>query len=174
MRAPFASFAVALALALLAPVAALSQTTLTSVSAVGSGPQGYDWLLGTWDCVNSVPSAIGGPANTSFVASHAGSGVLLRLTGKNFDGTSYLSYIAKTKTWWNPSSYSDGGSSVESTRQTGKTVVFAGTFTDSATGSSTRIRDTYTTMSSSKFTDLSAAYMGGVWKVVANTTCTRS
>ena len=55
----------------------------------------------------------------------------------------------------------------------GKTIVWTGTFY-LINGSTTPIRDTYTTLGTGKQYDLSEAKVGGSWKVVAKTTCTKS
>jgi hypothetical protein len=78
-----------------------------SSSVVGAGPSGYDWLVGTWSCTNSMqPSKLG-----TFLLTN---------------------------------------------------------------GSVTPIRDTYTMLGTTKQYDLSEAQVGGAWKTVAKTTCTRS
>jgi hypothetical protein len=61
----------------------------------------------------------------------------------------------------------------EATQGTGKTIHWIGTFYD-ADGTVTPIRDTFTMLSMTKQVDLSEAKVGGVWKVTAKTTCTKS
>jgi hypothetical protein len=145
-----------------------------SPSTVGVGPHGYDFLIGTWSCKNSMPSPMGGPAATTLTVSRTAMGALsVHVTGANFDGLGYVVYTAKTKTWWNPSALATGGYSTESTQQTGKKTVWTGPFNDVATGKTITIRDTYTMDSPTTYKDLSEAQIGGTWKTEGNTTCTK-
>jgi hypothetical protein len=154
------------------PCAVLSQS---SPASVGVGPHGYDFLIGTWSCSNSMPSRMGGPSTSTltFARSAAGS-ISVHVTGTNFDGLGYVVYAGKTKTWWNPSAVGNGDYSTESSQQTGKKTVWSGHYFDSSTGKTTPIRDTYTITSMTSYKDLSEAQMGGSWKTQANTTCTKS
>jgi hypothetical protein len=161
-----------LAIFALAPCAAQSQTNAASV---GVGPHGYDFLLGTWTCTNSMPSRMGGPASQklAFARSAAGS-ISVHSTATNFDALGYVGYTAKTKTWWNPSAVGNGDYSSESSQQTGKKTVWTGEYVDGSTGKSTPIRDTYTMNSLSSYSDLSEAQVGGAWKTQGKITCTKS
>jgi hypothetical protein len=161
-----------LAVLALAPCVAQSQS---NPMAVGVGPHGYDFLIGTWSCTNSMPSRMGGPSSTTltFARSAAGS-ISVHVTGTNFDALGYAGYTAKTKTWWNPSAVGNGDYSTESSQQTGKKTVWTGQYFDGSTGKATPIRDTYTIDSLSVYKDLSEARIGGTWKTQAKTTCTKS
>ena len=119
---------------------------------------------------------MGGPASTTltFSRSNAGSALFIRVTGKNFDGTSYLAYESKTKTWWNPSALADGGYADESTTDTGKKTVWTGSFFNAASGKTLQVRDTYAMPSLAKYIDLGEYQSGGTWKTQYNTTCTKS
>jgi hypothetical protein len=146
-----------------------------SPSMVGVGAHGYDFLIGTWTCKNSMPSPMGGPPITTLNVLRTSTGALsVHSTGTNFDALGYVVYAAKTKTWWNPSTLATGDYSSESTQQTGKKTLWSGPFYDVATGKSMQIRDTYTETSMTLFHDLSEAQIGGAWKAVGNTACTKS
>jgi hypothetical protein len=163
--------AVLLALAL-APSIARSQSSM-SPAMVGVGAHGYDWLIGTWTCKNPTPSAMSGPAVTTLTVARNGAGALsVHTTGTNFDGLGYVVYAAKTKTWWNPSVLATGDYSTESSQQTGKKTLWAGTYYSA--GKSNAIRDTYTMTTMTSFKDLSEAQVNGAWKTEANSTCTKS
>lgn len=166
-----------LALALLAIGSALpvAASSAFSMSSVGVGPHGWDWIIGTWSCTNSMPSPMGGPATTTVaIARVTGGSLSIHITGSNFEASGYTAYDAKTKTWWNPSAFATGDSSNESSIQTGKTTLWSGTFQSAATGKTNPIRDTYTVASATRFTDLSQAELGGTWKTIAKSTCTKS
>jgi hypothetical protein len=137
------------------------------------GPHGCDWLIGTWNCNNSMPSPMGGPAATTATVAR-GRRLTLGSLGPSFDAVGYVAYAPKTKTWWNPTAMADGDSSSESSMQTGKQTLWTGTFFDAETGKTNAIRDTYTIASATSFKDLSQAQTGGAWKTIANTTCTKS
>jgi hypothetical protein len=143
---------------------------------VGVGAHGYDFLVGTWSCVNNAPSAIGGPKSTTltFARSSDNSAVFARVTGKNFDGSSYITYAAKTKRWSNPSLYPDGSYQNESTTDTGKKTVWTGPYVNGASGKTTQTRDTYVMISPTKYTDVGQSLAGGVWKTQYKITCTKS
>jgi hypothetical protein len=145
-----------------------------SPSMVGVGPHGYDFMIGSWSCKNSVPSTLGGPAATTVTVARAANGSLsVHVSGTNFGAMGYVAYEPKTKTWWNPSVLATGDYSTESTQQTGKKTVWAGPFFDAASGKTMMIRDTYT-MGPASFTDLSEAQIGDTWKTEGNTTCTKT
>ena len=165
---------VALAVFSLAPCSALSQSN--SMASMGMGAHGYDFLVGTWMCVNSVPSPVGGPATSQLTASRSGAGdsISVHLAGTGFDALGYVSYSSKTKTWYGPTAYADGSYSTESSQQTGNKVVWSGSYFDAASGKSIPIRDTYTLAGSGKYTDLSESQIGDTWKTSGNITCTKS
>jgi hypothetical protein len=169
------SFVILAALAVVS-FAAQSQSAPMSLSMVGVGPHGYDFLIGTWSCNNSAATTMGGPNSTTltFTRSNAGSALLVRGTGKNFDVSSYLAYVSKTKTWWNPSAFADGGYENESTTDTGKKTVWTGSFLDAASGKTMQVRDTYTMPNLNKYIDLGQYMSAGTWKTQYNTTCTKS
>jgi hypothetical protein len=166
-------FAFVAALAI-APCASPAQSAM-SASMLGVGPHGWDFYLGTWSCTNSVPSPTGGPATSTatITKNNAGAGLFFRATAQDFDESGYVAYSAKTKTWFNPASFGDGSYSYESTKQTGRKTVWAGTYFNAASGSTTQIRDTYT-LSTGKYTDVTEMKTGVGWKMAANLTCTKS
>ena len=153
---------------------ALGDTPM-SVSAVSAGPHGYDWMVGTWSCTNPMhPSELGALASTTITATKVKDGnIMIRTASPNGDVTSYNAYGPKTKTWYAPYADSGGKYGTETTQETGKMIHWTGTFYDTD-GSVTPIRDTFTMLSMTKQVDLSEAKVGGVWKVTAKTTCTKS
>jgi hypothetical protein len=167
-----AAYAAVLAPGLAGP--ALGDTPM-SMSAVGAGPHGYDWLVGTWSCTNTMrPSELGALASTTLTATKLKDGsIIVRTASPNGDVTSYYAYLPKTKTWYTPFADSGGKYGTETTQQTGKTIRWLGTFYDTD-GTATPIRDTFTMLSMTKQADLSEAKVGGVWKITAKTTCTKS
>jgi hypothetical protein len=167
-----AACAAALAPSLAGPVLA---DTAMSTSAVGAGPHGYDFFVGTWTCTNPMsPTALGALASTTLtVTKLQGGGLIAKTASPNGDVTAYYSYLPKTKTWSVPFADAGGNYGTESTQQTGKTIRWVGTFYG-ADGTPTPIRDTFTTLSMTKQYDLGEAKVGGVWKVTAKTTCTKS
>jgi hypothetical protein len=170
-----------IALAACAAIPALSLAgsalgnTPMSISAVGAGPHGYDWMVGTWSCTNPMrPSELGALASTTLTVTKVKDGsVMIRTASPNGDVTSYDTYLPKTKTWYSPYADSGGKYGTETTQETGKTIRWVGTFYDTD-GTVTPIRDTFTMLSMTKQVDLSEAKVGGVWKVMAKTTCTKS
>ena len=166
----------ALAALCVAPCATLAQSTAmaSSVATIGVGPHGYDWLVGTWSCTNSMPGPMSGPAQLTLTATRSNVGAIsFHSTGTNFDAIGYVAYAAKTKTWWNPSSNSTGGYGTESSTQTGKKTTWTGPYTD-ASGKSVQQRDMYTWTNANTFNDVFAVDMGGTWKTEGNTTCTKT
>jgi len=153
---------------------ALGDTPM-SVSAVGAGPHGYDYMVGTWSCTNAMhPSELGALASTTFTATKLKDGnIMIRTASPNGDVTSYSTYLAKTNTWYAPYADSGGKYGTETTQGTGKTIHWGGSFYDTDR-TMTPIRDTFTMLSMTKQVDLSEAKVGGVWKVTAKTTCTKS
>ena len=149
--------------------------TPPSLSGVGAGPNGYDWMVGTWSCSNPMhPSELGALASTTMTVSKLkDGGIMTRTASPNGDVTSYDTYLPKTKTWYSPYADSGGKYGTETTQGTGKTIRWTGSFYDTD-GAMTPIRDTFTMLSMSKQVDLSEAKIGGVWKVTAKTTCTKT
>jgi hypothetical protein len=169
-------FALLAALAI-APSAARSQPSMMSSSAYGAGPRGYDWLIGTWSCTNTMASAsaMSGPASTTFTGSKSGSGgVMIRVSGKNFDETAYLAYLPKTKTWWGPFAFSDGSYEIETSTGTGRKITWTGTYTGASDGQTMKVRDLYTVFSATKQNDVGQYQSGGSWKNLYNINCTKS
>jgi hypothetical protein len=164
------------ALLMVAPLASEAQSTATTPATIGVGAHGNDWMIGTWSCVNTMPSPIGGPASSTLTFASSGSpgSLLFRSSGAKFDATGYLVYVPATKTWLNPFTIADGSYGRESTTQTGKKIVYTGTFYNEATAKTMVTRDTYTTESLTKQTDLGEYQVGGAWKALYNTTCTKS
>jgi hypothetical protein len=145
-----------------------------SPGTIGVGPHGYDFLVGTWSCKNSVPSPMGGPATSTVVIARGLNGSLtVHVSGANFAAMAYVVYAAKTKTWWNPSAGADGSYGTESSQQTGKKTVWSGPYTD-ASGKTMQQRDTYTWPNSTTYTDLYQVEMGGAWKTEGDSTCTKT
>lgn len=156
--------------AVLVPAAARSQTSAT----FGAGPNGYDYMIGTWSCVNSMaPSAMGAPAEETQTVSKSGGVLLFHSTGKNLDVSSYNVYVAKKKMWLSPFAVADGTYGSESTAQTGKTVVWTGSLYDPGSGKTLPTRDTYTN-EATKFIDLGENQIGGTWKAEYRLTCTKT
>ena len=172
MRSWFASLLVALLV--LAPCTAQSASAMSAAS-VGVGPHGYDFLVGSWTCKNNMPSSMGGPATTTATIAHSANGTLsFHATGTGFDAMGYIVYAPKTKTWWNPSSASNGSYGTESTHQTGKKTVWSGPFVDPSLGKAIQARDTYTFESGTTYTDLYQVKRGGTWKTEGDSTCTKT
>jgi hypothetical protein len=146
-----------------------------SVSTVGVGPHGYDWLIGNWTCTNSMPTAMGGPASQTLAATRTTTGsVMFRVLGTGFDQTGYLAYAPKNKTWWVSFAYANGSYGGESTMQTGRKTIWTGSYFDAGSGQTIQIRDTYTMSGTSKYTDLSQYKSGAAWKSVYSGTCQKS
>src|SRR5579871_1694378 len=138
--------------AFVAPSVARPQAMSSAM--VGAGPHGYDFLIGTWTCKNSMPSPMGGPAQTTLVIASSVNGALsVRVTGSGFEALGFVVYAPKTKTWWNPSTSAGGGYGTESTRQTGKKTTWSGPFTDPSSGKTMQVRDTYTFTNPTTYTD---------------------
>lgn len=166
--------ALAICLAALSPGFALGQMS-SSMSSVGAGPSGYDYLVGNWSCNNTMtPSKLGALQSSTFSATKTKDGnIAIRSSSPNGDVSAYNSYAPKTKMWYSPFADSGGNYGYESTQQSGKTIVWTGTFYQTD-GSATPIRDTFTMLSITKSYDLSEAKVSGAWKAVAKTTCTKS
>jgi hypothetical protein len=163
-----------LALLVVLPWALRSAWALTPVT-VGVGPHGYDFLIGTWSCKNSVPSALEGPTTTTFVITRTTNGALsIHVTATGFDAMGYIVYDSKTKTWWNPSMLATGGYGSESSQQNGRKTVWIGLFTNPSSGKTLQVRDTYTFLNAKTYTDLYQANVAGTWKTQGNSTCTKT
>ncbi len=132
-------------------------------------------MVGTWSCSNPMhPSELGALATTTITATKLPDGnIMIRTASPNGDVTSYSAYLAKTKTWAAPYADSGGKYGTETTQGIGKKIVWVGTFYDTD-GTVTPIRDTYTMLSMTKQVNVSEAKVGGVWKVTAKATCTKS
>jgi hypothetical protein len=175
MRFRLCASVAAIALGLLAVLAAPAQSASPMASGMpGVGPHGFDFLIGTWTCKNSIPSPMGGPATTTVAITRGVSGSLeVHVSGAGFGAMGYTIYASGTKTWWNPSAYSNGAYGTESSPGTGKKSVWTGPITDAA-GKTMQQRDTYTWLSASTFTDLYQIETGGTWKTEGNSTCTKA
>lgn len=156
------------------PIFAPGATNM-SMTAVGSGANGYDWLVGTWTCTNTMAaSTLGSLPSTPFTASKVRDGnIVVRTASPNGDVTAYYAYVPKTKVWYSPFADSSGYYGYESSPQSGKTIQFTGMFYMTS-GAPVPIRDTYTMLSMRKYYDLSEAKVAGAWKATAKTTCTKS
>jgi hypothetical protein len=156
-----------------APFVARAQTMGTALG-VTPGPRGYDWLVGTWSCVNKNPSPLSGPATSSFTATRGGTGAyFVKSMGANFQTAGYVSYLPKTKTWNAPAAFADGGYEIESSNDTGKKFTFTGTYY-SAQGKATTVRDLYTLVGTKTQIDVGQAKTAGAWKTIYTVTCTKS
>jgi hypothetical protein len=161
-------------LAALAVVPCAAGSAATPASMYGVGPHGFDWVIGKWACVNSIPSNIGGPtATTDTITRSSTGGIFYHSTGVNFDSSWYNVYVPKTKTWLAPFVGADGSYGSESTTMTGKKIVWLGSFVDPASGKSTPIRDTNVN-GATTYTDLGEFQIAGAWKTQYKITCTRS
>jgi hypothetical protein len=164
-----------LAAAIAASLCTPSVRASESLSAVGAGPSGYDWLAGTWSCNNSMaPSTLGALQSSKMTASKLKDGsIVIHSASPNGDVSAYYAYARKSNSWYSPFADSGGYYGSESTRGTGKTIRWTGVFY-SPSGLATPIRDTYTMIGMTKQYDLSEAKVGGAWKVTAKTTCSKS
>jgi hypothetical protein len=167
-------FLLVLAAVIAAPSAASAQSAMMS-SGAGTGANAYDWMLGTWICKNTIPTALSGPAIQKLTATRSTMpGVIVwRYTAANFDQYGFISYNAKTKTWWSSWAYPSGATGYESTMQSGKNPAWTGMIYDPS-AKPFAIRDTYTVYSAAKFNDVGEDMSGGTWKPGYNGTCTRT
>jgi hypothetical protein len=162
-----------LLVALLVAVPCAAQAQMMAASLPGAGPHGFDWEVGSWSCINGMPSPMGGPSHQTLTVTKTGTGAIMyHSTAANFDNTWYNIYVAKTKTWWSPFIVADGSYGTESSSTSGRSMVWVGTAYTPA-GTSMAIRDTVT-YSPSKTTDLGEYKSGGAWKEQYNITCTKS
>jgi hypothetical protein len=150
-----------------------------SATAFGSGAHGYDFMVGTWSCTNSMPaSAVGGPAKSTWTLGQSGvpGAFSFHLNGKGFDASGYLLYDAKTQTWWSTAAYPNGDYSAESSKDTGTKLVFVGPYLAAADkfAPTNQLRDTITFSGMTKLNDLGAMQTGGVWKNTYNNTCVKT
>jgi hypothetical protein len=139
-----------------------------------AGPHGYDWLIGSWTCTSNAATQIGGPASQrlTFAKSAVGS-LYVRVTGKNFDGVGFIVYDPKTKTWSNPFALADGSYEDESSTASGNSVTFTGPFVAPGAKPQT-IRDTFTRVGATKYTDLGESQSGTSWKASYKTNCSKT
>ncbi len=148
----------------------------TSVADIGVGPHGYDLLIGTWTCTDSMGSGGMGAGTLSVVSIDVGNTLGFHVRGKAFDIVGYIAYDEKTKTWLSPSAYFDGGYSTESSTQTGPKTVWAGSAAGAGIGSTkpVMVRDTYTFASMTQYNDVFEAQQAdGTWKAQGNLTCNK-
>lgn len=142
--------------------------------AFGEGPNGYDYQVGTWSCVNSMAaSPMGAPAQMTVAISKANGAIVNHNSSSTVDFTSYSVYDEKKKMWLSPISGSDGTYGSESTAQTGKTVVWTGSTYFPTLGKMLPTRDTYTN-EAAKFVDVGETQIDGTWKTEYSVTCTKS
>jgi hypothetical protein len=168
-------FVLAAFAALLGAPSAVSAQSSMMMSGSAMAPHAYDWMLGTWTCTNTIPTALSGPATQKLVATRSiMPGVIVwRYTAANFDQYGFISYNAKTKTWWSSWAYPSGTTGNESSKQGGTKSMWAGMIYD-VSGKPFAIRDTYTVYSATKFNDVGEDQSNGTWKPGYNGTCTKS
>lgn len=104
----------------------------------------------------------------------AGGTLSVDVTAANFDAMGYIVYAFESKTWWNPSMLADGGYGIESSRQTGRKTTWTGSFADPPSGKTVQVRDTYTFLNATTYTDLYQADVNGTWKIEGNSTCRKA
>jgi hypothetical protein len=156
---------------LLVPSIAQSQTIPSTVAA---GPHGYDWEVGwTFSCTNHMgATSLGGPSTQTERVSRANSGaILFHTTGPNYDAYAYNVYVPAKKMWTSPIMVGDGSYGSETTTQSGRKMIWTGTWVDT-NGNTTQIRDTEV-YSATSFTDLGESRLNGTWKPQYNITCTK-
>jgi hypothetical protein len=149
------------------------RSQLMSGPMYGAGPRGYDWAIGTWSCINRMPSATGGTATQTLKVARAGGAIFFRSTSASFDAAWYDVYVPGKKMWVSPFILSDGTYGSESTTQSGRRVVWTGSAVFAGSGRPQNVRDTYVN-SATKLTDLGEVMSAGVWKVQFNITCTKT
>lgn len=151
-----------------------AQSSMMSSASMGS--HAYDWMLGTWTCTNSIPSALAGPAMQTLTATRSSTtgAIIWRYTGKGYDQYGFLSYVPKTGTWWFSWAYPGGSVGNESSTQTGKKTAWTGMIFDASTGKHLHIRDTYTMYGATKFNDTGEDDSSGTMKTGYNGTCVKS
>ncbi|HZZ65599.1 MAG TPA: hypothetical protein VFE17_08885 [Candidatus Baltobacteraceae bacterium] len=163
-----------LAVLVLGPVLAGAQSSMMNGSRTGS--HGFDWMIGSWTCKNSIPSALGGPAVQMLTASRSSTtgAIVFRYSGTSYDQYGFYSYVGKTNTWWSSWAYPGGSIGNESTKQTGNKIHWTGVIFDASTGKHLHIRDTYTVYGPTKFNDLGEDDSTGAMKPGYNGTCVKS
>jgi hypothetical protein len=168
-------FVLAAFAALLGAPGAVSAQSSMMMSGAGTGPHAWDWMIGTWTCRNTIPSALAGPAVQTLTATRSDvtGAIVWRYTGTNYDQYGFLAYAPKTKTWWFSWAYPGGSTGNESTKQTGRKTIWTGMIFN-ASGKPFDIRDTYTVYSPTKFNDSGEDNSSGSWKPGYNGTCTKS
>jgi hypothetical protein len=142
-------------------------------SMYGAGPRGYDWAIGTWSCIDHIPSATGVPATQTLKVARAGGAIFFHSTSASFDASWYDVYVPGKRMWVSPFILSDGSYGSESTTQSGRRVVWTGSAVFAGSGRTRNVRDTYVN-SATKLTDLGEVMSAGVWKVQFNITCTKT
>lgn len=162
------------AIAVLALLIFASGARSQASATFGAGPNGYDYMIGTWSCVNGMPSSgMGLPPKMSITISKSGGALLFHYTAADYDISSYNVYDAKRKMWLGPFSTSGGVYGSESTAQTGKTIVWTGTLHDPNSGKTMPTRDTFTN-EATKYVDLGENQIDGTWKAEYRITCTKA
>ena len=165
----------ALALAALALAPSVVSSKQMPLSMIGVGPRGYDFMIGSWTCRNTVPTHLSGPPTARFTISRSVKGAYyVHGWAMNYDTSSYFLYSSKTRMWFGPTAYADGSYNYESTRQTGAKTVWTGTLFDATSGQTSPIRDTYTMPNLTTQIDVTQIQSGGTWRTVNNSTCTKS
>jgi hypothetical protein len=145
-----------------------------SLSDIGVGPHGYDLLIGNWNCTDNLAPGGTGNGTLTIAATGVGNALSFHITGKTFDNAGYITYDAKTKTWWSPTAYFDGGYTTESTTQTGPKTVWAGSAAGIGSTKPVMVRDTYAFPNMTRYTDLFEIQgPDGAWKASANFTCNK-
>ena len=173
---------VALAIFCRTPNAALADatpaatSTLISLSTIGVGAHGYDFLIGHWDCTNSAPYSIYDPLRFSLTYGPAGTdGTLLgvqRATGYG-EVELLLVYADDLRAWVRSYSSADGSHGKEASQDTGPKIVWIGSEVNSETGA-TNSRETWTFQSLAEYNDLSEDQFKGKWKVTGNVNCRKA
>ncbi len=163
-------------LAVFAALLGAAGTVSAQSPMMSGGSHAYDWMLGTWTCKNTIPSALAGPAVQTLTATRSNTtgAIVWRYTGTNYDQYGFLAYAPKTKTWWSSWAYPGGSTGNESTKQTGRKSMWTGMIFNASNGKPFNIRDTYTVYSPTKFNDLGEDNSSGTWKSGYNGTCTKS
>jgi hypothetical protein len=156
-----------------APGIAAAQSSMMSAAATRG--HAYDWMLGTWTCTNTIPSALAGPAVQTLTATRSSTtgAIIWRYTGKNYDQYGFLSYVPSSHAWWFSWAYPGGGVGYESSAQSGKSSNWAGSIYDPS-GKTIHIRDVYTVYSPTKFNDTGEDDSSGTMKPGYNGTCVKS
>jgi hypothetical protein len=151
---------------------ARAQTSLTNI---GVGPHGLDFLIGTWTCTYPHP-APGEPGVATMTVSRGivpGS-LFYRDVSKNWEATGLEAYSAKSKTWSDATAFFDGTSERVTTTDTGRTEVFTGWYVDTS-GKRYHERITYAVGTLTNFTGKGEYQTdSGAWKKSWSETCAKS